>query len=84
MTTNGVKPITVTIAAARRLSGLGATTLWKLIKEKKLEVVKVGRRTLIVYETLERLLAPTGGDLTSAKVTDARPDQDITVLAGGL
>ena len=58
MTTNGVKPITVTILAARKLSGLGTTTLWKQIKRGKLETVKVGRRTLIVYETLERLLTP--------------------------
>jgi hypothetical protein len=52
------KPLTVTVATARKLSGLGNTTLWGLIKERKLDTVHVGRRTLIVYRSLEALLAP--------------------------
>ena len=40
------------------LSGLGNTTLWGLIKERTLETVHVGRRTLIIYRSLEALLAP--------------------------
>jgi hypothetical protein len=54
----GAKPLTVTVATAKRLSGLGNTTLWGLIKERKLDTVHVGRRTLITYRSLEALLAP--------------------------
>ena len=52
------KPLSVTVATARKLSGLGNTTLWRLIKERQLEIVHVGRRTLITYRSLEALLAP--------------------------
>jgi hypothetical protein len=53
-----MKPITITVATARMISGLGNTTLWALIKDHKLEVVRVGRRTLVTFRSLESLLAP--------------------------
>ena len=56
--THGAKPLTVTVATARKLSGLGNTTLWGLIKDRKLDTVHVGRRTLITFRSLEALLAP--------------------------
>jgi excisionase family DNA binding protein len=52
-------PITVTITEARRLSGLSNTTVYKLIGEGSLAIVKVGTRTLVTFESLRRLLAPT-------------------------
>jgi excisionase family DNA binding protein len=52
------KPLTVTVAAARKISGLGNTTIWGLIKQGKLEAVRIGRRTLITFRSLEALLAP--------------------------
>ena len=55
----GLKPLTVTVATARKLSGLGNTTVYQLIKDKKLETVHVGRRTLIVFHSLEALLTPS-------------------------
>jgi hypothetical protein len=54
-----IQPLTVTVAMARRISGLGNTTVWKLIKERKLEPVRVGRRTLVTVRSLEALLAPS-------------------------
>ena len=51
-------PLTVTVATAKRLSGLGNTTIWALIKDQTLETVHVGRRTLITYRSLETLLTP--------------------------
>lgn len=53
-----LKPLTVTVATTRKLSGLGNTTIWALIKEGKLEAVHVGRRTLVTFRSLEALLAP--------------------------
>jgi hypothetical protein len=46
------------VGTAKKLSGLGNTTLWRLIKERQLETVHVGRRTLITFRSLEALLAP--------------------------
>ena len=55
---HGAKPLTVTVATAKKLSGLGNTTIWALIKDRTLQTVHVGRRTLITYRSLEALLAP--------------------------
>jgi hypothetical protein len=55
---HGAKPLTVTVATARRISGLGNTTLWALIKDRRLETVRIGRRTLVTFRSLEALLAP--------------------------
>jgi hypothetical protein len=53
-----VKPLAVTVNTACTLSGLGPTKVWGLIKEGRLEVVRVERRTLVKFSSLERLLAP--------------------------
>jgi excisionase family DNA binding protein len=55
----GAKPLSVTVATARNLSGLGNTTIWALIKDGRLATVHVGRRTLITFASLERLLTPS-------------------------
>jgi excisionase family DNA binding protein len=52
-------PITVTVPHARELSGLGHTKIWEMISSGKLEAVRVGRRRLVVYASLEKLLRPT-------------------------
>jgi hypothetical protein len=61
------RPITVTFPTAKRISGLGMTTLWQLAKDQRIEVVRVGRRTLILYASLERLLAPASGPSAASK-----------------
>jgi hypothetical protein len=53
-----LKPLAVTIPTARKISGLGNTTIWKLIGEKRLVTVKIGRRRLVTYSSLEKLLTP--------------------------
>ena len=42
----------------QKLSGLGNTTIWLLIQNRTLQTVHVGRRRLIVFRSLEALLAP--------------------------
>jgi len=51
-------PITVTVLQARKLSGLGNTKIWELISVGTLESVRVGRRRLITYRSLEKMLRP--------------------------
>jgi hypothetical protein len=56
------KPIALTFPDASRISGLGLTKLWELGREKRIEIVHVGRRTLITYRSLEKLLLPELAD----------------------
>jgi hypothetical protein len=50
--------LTVTFPTAKKITGLGLTSLWKLGKEKRIEIVHVGRRALITVRSLEKLLLP--------------------------
>jgi excisionase family DNA binding protein len=50
------KPISVTVQTARKLTGLGNTTIYELIKQQRLKTVAVGRRRLILYRSLEELI----------------------------
>jgi hypothetical protein len=54
-----LNPLAVTFQTGKRLSGLGLTTLWKLGKEGRIELVRVGKRTLITFRSLEALLTPS-------------------------
>ncbi len=69
----GAKPLTVTVAMAREISGLGNTTIWALIKSKKLELVRVHRRRLIIYRSLEKLLSPALPDAPLQSRRRGRP-----------
>jgi Helix-turn-helix domain len=49
-------PITITIAKAREISGLGNTTLYALIRGGELKTTTVGKRRLVFFESLMALL----------------------------
>jgi excisionase family DNA binding protein len=55
----GLKPLSVTVRQARELLGVGNTTIWALIRDKKLRTVNVGRRRLVVYASLESIVEPS-------------------------
>jgi hypothetical protein len=78
---HGGKPLTVTVAMAREISGLGNTTIWALIKSGRLESTSVGRRRLIVYYSLEKLLLPEPSDLSPQRGRRGRPP-NATILDG--
>src|SRR5262249_5691748 len=67
-------PITITVPQACRLSGYGPTTVWRLIKERRLKVVRVPGidRTLISYDSLRQLLEGAGTQ-PQAKPRRGRP-----------
>jgi excisionase family DNA binding protein len=48
---------TFSIAQAVRFLGIGRSTLYKIIKEGRLPVRKLGRRTLIMRDDLDRFIA---------------------------
>lgn len=53
------KPIAVTVADACHITGLGRTKVYELIAQQKLKAVAVGRRRLVLVESIEALLRPT-------------------------
>lgn len=57
MSESHLKPITITISEALRVSGLGRTKLYELIGSGTLKTITVGRRRLVVYASLEALAA---------------------------
>ena len=55
-----MKPATMTIKAACNYSGLSKSTLYNCANAKKLEIRKVGKRTLITTASLDNLLGVDG------------------------
>lgn len=49
-------PITTTIEGTKKATGLGVTKIYELIGQGRLEVVKVGRRTLVKTKSIKALL----------------------------
>ena len=68
-------PLTVTFQTAKKLSGLGLTTLWKLVKEKRIEIVRIGGRSLITYRSLQALLTPTASEPPRRRGRPRKPTQ---------
>lgn len=48
--------LTISIAEAVKTLGLGRTSIYKLIKEGRLETITIGRRRLIKTASIQRLL----------------------------
>jgi excisionase family DNA binding protein len=51
-----IKPLTVTIPDATRMVGLSRSRIYELLGEGRLQSRKIGRRRLIVVQSLERLV----------------------------
>lgn len=51
-----MEPLTTTIEGTKQATGLGITSIYKLINEGKLETVKIGRRTLIKTKSIRALV----------------------------
>jgi excisionase family DNA binding protein len=52
------RPLAVSVKNACRLIGVGNTKMWELIKDNKVQTITIGRKRLVVYSSLEALLAP--------------------------
>ena len=53
--------LTVSINDTARALGLGRTSIYLMIADGRLEALKLGRRTLILSESIRRLVAEHGG-----------------------
>lgn len=52
----GLEPLTVRISTAVRVTGLSRSRIYELIQSGDLDVVKVGRATLVKYASLKALI----------------------------
>lgn len=52
-----IEPISVTIAQAMAMTGLGRSTIYLAIGRGELEAVKVNGRTLIIFQSLKQRIA---------------------------
>ncbi len=52
------QPVSTTIADACRITGLGKSTIYELIREGKLKAVAVGRRRLVLFTSIMALVEP--------------------------
>jgi hypothetical protein len=52
-----VEPITVTVDNACRMSGLGRTLIFDLMRKKQLKSLKIRGRRLILVDSLRALIA---------------------------
>lgn len=48
--------LTLTIKRTREVTGLGRTSIYKAISDRRLEAIKFGRRTLITAESVRKLV----------------------------
>jgi excisionase family DNA binding protein len=55
-------PLTVSVARAAELVGLGKSTVWKLIADGELETVKVGNKRLVLFASLADLIERRRGN----------------------
>ena len=51
------RPLAVTVSAACKFIGVGRTTMWALIKAGRIQTVRIGRRRVVLFASLEALLA---------------------------
>lgn len=51
-----MEPLTVTIADARRVLGIGNTKLYELINAGQLATIRLGRRRLVTTASLHQLV----------------------------
>jgi len=49
-------PLTIRVAQAAELTGLSRSKLYELIRDREIEVIKIGASTLVIYESLQRLV----------------------------
>jgi len=51
-----LEQLTVSVMAAAKALGLGRTSIYMLIRQNRIETIKIGRRTLLTTSSLRRLL----------------------------
>jgi hypothetical protein len=56
-----LKPLTVPVKMGCQLIGISNSTMWKYIKDGRVKTISLGRKRLIIYESLEALVQSARG-----------------------
>jgi hypothetical protein len=57
-----IKPLAVSVKTACSLMEIGNTKMWELIREGRVQTAVLGRKRLVIYGSLEKLLSPHGSE----------------------
>jgi hypothetical protein len=79
-----IAPIAVSVSEACRLTGFRPTSLWKFIREGRVQAIRIAavRRTVISVDSLRALLAPLAGS-TPPRRRRGRPRKDRNARVSG-
>ena len=53
-----IEPIAMSVNSAAQTLGIGRTSIYALLKQGKLDAIKIGRRTLLTTASIRRLAQP--------------------------
>jgi hypothetical protein len=67
------RPLAAPIPKAAGILGLGESKTKQLIRDRTLETVAIGRRRLVLYESMERYIQSLRGKPADARRNDAVP-----------
>lgn len=78
--------LTIRVPAAAQMLGIGKTKLYELITAREIDVIKVGRATLIVVRSLERFVErqTAAGAALPQRRGRGRPRHSFARLAAGI
>lgn len=57
-----IKPLAVSIRRACAVLGIGNTKMWELIGAERVKTISIGRKRLVVFASLEALVASLAED----------------------
>ncbi|MBD3760591.1 helix-turn-helix domain-containing protein [Rhizorhabdus sp.] len=77
--------LTVRVADAARLLGIGKTKIYELIGAQEIEIIKLGRATLVIRASLEAFIERQRGAVAAApgQRKRGRPMKTFRELASG-
>jgi excisionase family DNA binding protein len=53
-----IEPIAISVNSAAQTLGIGRTSIYALLKQGRLDAIKIGRRTLLTTESIRKLAQP--------------------------
>lgn len=76
-----IKPLTVRVADAAQMLGIGKTKIYELIAAREIEVLKLGSATLIVVGSLEAFIERQRASASLGATAKKRPGRPRTSFA---
>jgi hypothetical protein len=73
------KPLTASVRTTASLLDVGVTTVWGLIKSRRVDVIRLGRRTLVTMASFEALVATLSSPHIQRQELDENEGSDNVV-----